>query len=245
MSRRRIKRGMVLAAGLGKRMRPITDRLPKPLVEIAGQSLLDRVLDRFDDAGLERVIVNTHHLADQIAAHLEGRTRPKIVLSHEDTLLETGGGVAKALSHFGEAPFVVANSDALWLDGYVPAIERLTRSWDDKRMDALLLMHPTVAAIGYDGRGDYHMDPGGRMRRRRELEVAPFLYAGVQILHPRLFADAPKGRFSLNLLYDRAEEAGRLYGLRHDGKWFHVGTPDSIGLVEAGLKGLDPTYHWV
>ncbi len=241
----KIKRGMALAAGLGIRMRPITDRMPKALVQVGGRTLLGRVLDHFAAAGIAEAVVNTHFFADQVVDHLAGRKKPRIILSHEDDLLETGGGVSQALPHFGDAPFVVANSDALWLDGYTSALERMAERWDDGRMDALLLLHPTVAAVGYEGRGDYFLDPSGLVRRRREDQIAPFLFAGVQILHPRLFADAPKGKFSLNVLYDRAEEAGRLYGLRHDGLWFHVGTPESIDVVEARLKGMDPSQDWI
>jgi len=222
---------MVLAAGLGKRMRPITDRIPKPLVEIGGRSLLDRALDRLEDAGIARAVVNAHHLAEQIVEHLKSRTRPRIEISIEEELLETGGGVAKALPRLGES-FVVVNSDIMWLDGKVPALHRLARIWDAERMDALLLMQRTASAVGYEGLGDYVLDPLGTPRRRREREIAPFLFAGVQILHRRLFEDAPQGAFSLNLLFDKAEKTKRLHAVVHDGEWYHVGTPEALGVTE-------------
>ena len=251
MSRRKIKTAMALAAGYGLRMRPITDRMPKPLVAVGGRTLLDRLLDRFAEAGVETAVVNTHYKGEMIAEHLAGRERPRIVLSPEETLLETGGGVANALpllgvdENFKGRPFFVANSDAIWVDGYRPALERLARQWDGRRMDALLLLVPTATIWGYTGRGDYGLDPDGTARRRREREISPFLFAGVQILHPRLFRDAPEGKFSLNLLYDRAEAAGRLHGIRHDGAWYHVGTPDSIPEVEAALAGRSHRLDWV
>jgi MurNAc alpha-1-phosphate uridylyltransferase len=222
---------MVLAAGLGKRMRPITDRIPKPLIEVAGRTLLDRALDRLEDAGIERAVVNAHYFAEQIVEHLKSRKRPRIELSIEKELLETGGGVAKALPRLGES-FVVVNSDIMWLDGKVPALHRLARVWDPKRMDALLLMQRTASAVGYEGLGDYVLDPLGTPRRRREREIAPFLFAGVQILHRRLFDGAPTGAFSLNLLYDKAEKAKRLHAVVHDGEWYHVGTPEGLGVTE-------------
>jgi MurNAc alpha-1-phosphate uridylyltransferase len=227
---------MVLAAGLGLRMRPITETLPKPLIEVGGRTLLDRALDRLEEAGVDKVTVNLHHLGSLIEAHLAPRSKPAIEFSHEAELLETGGGVAKALPRLGDGPFWVANADVLWLDGPQPALERLAEAWDDARMDGLLLLHATVDAYGYRGRGDFLADPLGRLVRRPECEVAPFLFTGVQILHPRLFADAPAGPFSLNRLYDQAIEAGRLYGVVHDGEWFHVGTPDGLAEAETYLS---------
>jgi N-acetyl-alpha-D-muramate 1-phosphate uridylyltransferase len=231
---------MVLAAGLGKRMRPLTDNMPKPLLRVAGRTLLDRVLDRLADAKLERVVVNLHYFRETMAAHLAGRRTPPIELSPETDLLETGGGVRHALPRLGSGPFIVANADVLWLDGKVPAVARLIDAWNPDTMDALLLLHPAVTAIGYDGAGDYFIDPVGKLRRRRGNEVAPFIFAGVQILHPRLFKDAPEGAFSLNVLYDRAEKAGRLWGVRHDGLWFHVGTPQGLAETEAELGAPGP-----
>lgn len=230
-----VKNAMVLAAGVGQRMRPLTDSKPKALVDVAGRSLIDRALDRLGDAGVRNCVVNLHHMATLLQRHLQARATPQIVFSPEETLLETGGGVKHALKLLGQEPFFVVNCDALWLDGPRPALEMLARLWDDARMDALLLLQPAVAAIGYDGPGDYFMEPDGLLRRRIEERVAPFVFAGVQILSPRLFEDAPEGAFSLRDLYDRAQAAGRLYGLRHDGLWFHVGTPAAVALAEAAL----------
>jgi N-acetyl-alpha-D-muramate 1-phosphate uridylyltransferase len=231
-----ITTGMVLSAGLGLRMRPITDKIPKPLVPVAGRCLLDRALDHYAEAGLTRAVVNTHHLADQIKAHVAGRARPPIELSHEPQLLETGGGVLNALPLLGEAPFFVANSDAMWLNGPVPALTRLARAWNGAVMDALLLVSVIPGTLGYEGRGDFYMDGVGRLKRRLERGIAPFLFTGVQILHPRLFAGEAPGKWSLNRVYDKALAAERLYGLRHDGAWYHVGTPAGLAAVEARLK---------
>jgi N-acetyl-alpha-D-muramate 1-phosphate uridylyltransferase len=228
-------RAMVLAAGKGLRLRPITLSRPKPLVEVGGQTMLDGVLDRLADTGVAEAVVNAHYLGQMIESHLQGRTRPRIHLSHEEALLETGGGVKKALPLLGEEPFFVINGDILWRDGKVPALRRLAEAWDGARMDALLLLQPTATAVGYEGLGDFVMDQLGRLRRREEGEVAPFLFAGLQILSPGLFAGTPDGPFSLNLIYDRALAAGRLYGLRHDGAWYHVGTPEDLQRVEAAL----------
>lgn len=226
-----IATAMVLAAGLGTRLRPLTDTLPKPLVSVAGQTLLDWALDRLADAGVERAVVNLHHLGDKIEAHLNDRARPTIAFSRETERLETGGGIARALPMLGAGPFFAVNADVLWLNGPGDALDRLARHWDDETMDGLLLLHETVFAFGYDGDGDFFVDADGRLKRRPERELAPYLFTGVQILHPRLFKDAPAGMFSLNVLYDRAIEQGRLYGLIHDGEWFHVGT--AAGLAEA------------
>lgn len=233
----RIHRAMVLAAGLGLRMRPITLTTPKPLVEVAGRTMLDRALDHLARAGIEDMVVNTHWLAERVKEHLAGW--PEVRLSHEPDLLETGGGVAKALPLLGHDPFFVANSDIIWTDGQSPALERLVQAWDTYKMDALLLLMPTAKAVGYEGKGDFFLDANGVPRRRRDPEVAPLLFAGVQILHPRLFEGCPEGKFSLNVLYDRALEEGRLYGLVHDGNWYHVGTPEALPEVEALLRGED------
>lgn len=228
---------MVLAAGHGKRMRPLTDATPKPLLEVSGRPLLDHILDHLRRAGIGRIVVNLHHLGEAIERHLAGVEEPEILLSWERAqLLETGGGVKAALPQLGAEPFFVVNGDVVWLDGVVPALRRLAAVWDPERMDGLLLLHPTITAHGYDGEGDFMMDPQGRLRRRDEREVAAFLFAGVQILHPRLFKGAPEGAFSLNRLYDQAIEAERLYGLRHDGEWFHVGTPEALRLADELLR---------
>jgi MurNAc alpha-1-phosphate uridylyltransferase len=226
--------GMVLAAGLGLRMRPITDRLPKPLVPLGGRTLVDHALDRFDAAGVERAVVNTHYKGEMLARHLAARRKPQITLSPEDELLETGGGVLQALPLLDDV-FYVANSDVFWLDGTTPALLRLARAFDAERLDALLLLQRTVTALGYEGPGDFIADPLGKLRRRREREVAPHLFAGVQILTKRLFAGQKPGKFSLNALYDRAIAAGRLAAIVHDGEWYHIGTPAGLVLAEARL----------
>ena len=230
------RRAMVLAAGLGKRMRPLTDTLPKPLVAVAGKPLLDHVLDRLTDAGVEHAVVNVHYLGEKIVDHLKPRDRPKIAISDETgVLLETGGGVVKALPLLGDAPFYHINSDTIWIDGVKPNLVRLAEAFDPARMDALLLLAPTAGSIGYDGRGDFAMTPDGVLERRGERAVAPFVYAGAAILSPRLFDGAPQGAFSLTVLFDRAIEAGRLFGLRLEGLWMHVGTPKAIGEAEAAI----------
>ncbi|PWC33553.1 nucleotidyltransferase family protein [Azospirillum sp. TSO35-2] len=223
---------MVLAAGLGLRMRPLTDHRPKPLIPVLGRPMLDHALDRLARAGVARAVVNSHYLGSMIGAHLKDRAKPAILLSPEDTQLETGGGVKKALPLLGSAPIYTVNADIFWLDGPTPALRRLAAHWNPDEMDALLLLMATTRSVGYEGLGDYHMDPLGRLTRRAERELAPFVYAGVQIVKPELFAaDTPDGAFSTNLIWDRAQAAGRLFGLAHDGLWFHIGTPD--GLKEA------------
>ena len=227
---------MVLAAGKGLRLRPLTETTPKPLVEVAGRTLIDRVIDRLVDAGVRRVVVNVHYLGEHIERHLDDRNGPEIHFSRESELLETGGGVRHALPHLGPGPFWVANGDVLWLDGPHPALARLARLWDDRQMDALLLLHATVDAYGYGGPGDFVIDPLGRLARRPEHHVVPYLFTGVQILHPRLFEGMPAGAYSLNVLYDRAMAEGRLYGAVHDGEWFHVGTPEARADAERFLN---------
>ena len=234
---------MVLAAGKGLRLRPITLSRPKPLVEVAGQAMLDGVLDRLAEAGVAEAVVNTHHLGHMIEGHLMSRKAPRIRISREEALLETGGGVKKALPLLGSRPFYAINGDVIWRDGKTPALRRLAEAWDEAAMDVLLLLQPTASAIGYEGKGDFGMDQLGRLRRRKEGEVAPFLFAGLQILRHSLFAETPDGPFSLNLLYDRALAAGRLRGLRHDGAWYHVGTPEDLARVEAALApGGEPAF---
>ena len=230
-------RAMVLAAGFGTRMRPLTDALPKPLVPVAGKALLDHVLDRLADVGVTTAVVNVHYMADAIEAHLKGRTRPSIVISDErGELLDTGGGVVKALTLLGDAPFFHVNSDTIWIEGVMPNLNRLAAQFDPDQMDAALLVAATTASIGYEGRGDFSMMPDGRLRRRAEREVAPFVYAGAAILSPKMFAGAPAGKFSLNKLFDRSLEAGRLFGLRLEGTWMHVGTPAAIKAAEVAIS---------
>ncbi len=228
---------MVLAAGLGTRMRPLTDRIPKPLVPVAGKALIDHVLDRLADAGVARAVVNVHHMAEQIEQHLAYRTRPQIVISDErGLLLGTGGGVARALPQLGHAPFFHINSDTIWIDSVQPNLARLAETFDPDTMDALLLLAPTAGSIGYAGRGDFAMAPDGRLQKRPEQEVAPFVYAGAAILSPALFTGAPSGEFSLTALFDRAAGAGRLHGLRLEGLWMHVGTPEAVAAAEAAIR---------
>jgi MurNAc alpha-1-phosphate uridylyltransferase len=229
-------RAMVLAAGLGTRMRPFNGQVPKPLVQVGGKCLIDHVLDRLAAVGVERAVVNVHYLADEIERHLAARRRPQIVISDERAaLLGTGGGVAKALPELGAAPFFHVNSDTIWIDGIKPNLSRLGDAFDPAAMDVLLLLAPTAESIGYGGRGDFMMLPDGRLRKRAEQETVPFVYAGTAILAPALFAGSPAAAFPLTLLFDRAAEAGRLYGLRLEGVWMHVGTPDAVAAAEAAM----------
>jgi N-acetyl-alpha-D-muramate 1-phosphate uridylyltransferase len=226
-------KAMVLAAGLGLRMRPLTDHMPKPLVRIAGRPLLDHVLDKLGAAGVDEAVVNVHYLPDQIIDHVASRKSPRVIISDErNQVLGTGGGVVKALPLLGAAPFFHVNSDTLWIDGVQSNLMRLADAFDPSRMDILLLMAPTASSIGYSGRGDYAMLPDGALRKRREHQVVPFVYAGAAILSPRIFADAPKGEFSLTKMFDTANEQERLFGLRLDGVWMHVGTPDAVNAAE-------------
>lgn len=237
-----VSRAFVLAAGLGKRMRPVTATVPKPLVEVAGKALLDHALDRVAEAGIGTAIVNVHYLPDLIEGHLARRAEgpsegPATIVSDErGALLETGGGIRKALPLLGDAPFAVLNSDSFWLEGPASNLRRLIETWDAPRMDGLLLVAPTTTSLGYEGAGDFVMDADGRLERRGERAVAPFIYAGVAILNPGLFADTPEGAFSLNLLFDRAIAARRLFGMRLDGQWLHVGTPEAIRAAEERVK---------
>ncbi len=226
-------KAMVLAAGLGVRMRPLTDRMPKPLVSVAGRPLLDHVLDKLGDAGVSQAVVNVHYLPDQIIEHVRDRNRPRVIISDErNQVLGTGGGVVKALPFLGNAPFFHLNADTMWFDGVRPNLTRLAEAFDPARMDILLLMAPTASSIGYEGNGDYAMLPDGALRKRKEHQVVPFVYAGVAIMSPTIFAGAPEGEFSLTKMFDAANEQERLFGLRLDGTWMHVGTPDAVGAAE-------------
>jgi MurNAc alpha-1-phosphate uridylyltransferase len=228
---------MVLAAGLGKRMRPLTATRPKPLVVVAGKPLLDHVLDRLKAAGVKRAVVNVHYLADALEAHLKHRVQGiDIIVSDErERLLETGGGLVNALPLIDEDPFLVVNSDNLWVDGPADSIRSLAARWNDAEMDALLLLVPLARANCHKGRGDFHMDGSGRLTRRKPGRVAPFVFTGVQIVSKRLFEGAKTEPFSLNVLWDRAIEKGRVFGLVHNGLWFDVGTPPAIKRTEAVL----------
>ena len=231
------KRAMMLAAGLGKRMRPLTATTPKPLIEVAGRALMDHGLDRLEAAGVEEVVVNVHYLADLVEVHASRRQRPRVHVSDErGALLDTGGGIAKALPLLGPEPFYLVNSDSFWIEGVSPNLARLANAWDETRMDGLLMLAATVPAVGYDGPGDFMLDGDGRLSRRPASKISPFAYSGAAILHPRLFDGAPEGRFSLNVLFDRAIEAGRLFGVRMEGVWLHVGTPEAIGEAEAAIQ---------
>lgn len=228
---------MILAAGLGKRMRPLTASQPKPLVRVAGKALIDHALDRLAEAGIAKAVVNVHYLADALEAHVLARETPKVTVSDERALLlETGGGMAKALPQLPD-PFFALNADNIWLDGPRNAFHDLSRRWDPEAMDALLLVVPHARAENFRGPGDFHMDPKGRLARRRDGRIAPFIFTGIQLVSHRLLRGAPDGPFSTNILWDRAIAEGRLYGLVFAGLWFEVGTPQAIRPTEEALTG--------
>ena len=231
---------MIMAAGLGKRMRPLTATRPKPLIEVNGKALLDHVLEKLRAAGVTKVVVNVHYLADAIEAHLVTRGHGlEVIISDERRLLmETGGGLVKAAPLIDSDPFLALNSDNLWIDGPADTIKLLASHWDGARMDALLLLVPQARALGHRGLGDFHMDRTGRLRRRERSHVAPFVFTGIQIASKRLLRDAPDGPFSTNILWDRAIEEGRAFGAVHQGLWFDVGTPQSISFTEAALENV-------
>lgn len=234
---RRIRTAMLMAAGLGKRMRPLTATRPKPLIRVGGKALIDHALDRLEAGGIERVVINVHYLAEQVEAHVrKRRTRMEIVISDERAqLLETGGGLIKAAALLGDEPFLCANADSLWIDGPTDSIALLADMWDEARMDALLLMVSHARATCHGGPGDFHMDPIGHLSRRKPGHIAPFVFIGVQIMSPRLLRDPPSEVFSTNIFWNRAMAAGRLYGVSHQGLWFDVGTPAAIPVTEAWL----------
>ena len=229
---------MVLAAGLGKRMRPLTASQPKPLVRVGGKPLIDHALDRLAEAGVAKAVVNVHYLADALEAHVSERKAPSVSISDErDLLLETGGGLVKAeRAGLLPDPFFSVNSDNIWLDGPRDAFGDLSRGWDPNKMDALLLLVPHSGAFNYRGKGDFHMDAVGKVSRRRSGRVAPFIFSGIQLVSHKFLEDAPEGPFSTNVLWNRAIEAGRLYGVRFTGQWFEVGEPSAIAPTEAALK---------
>jgi MurNAc alpha-1-phosphate uridylyltransferase len=225
---------MILSAGLGTRMVHAGNSLPKPLVVLAGKALIDHMLDRLAAAGVQRAVVNVHHQADRIEQHLRGRTRPKIEISDERPgLLDTGGGVKKALPRLGGGAFFICNTDSVWIEGVGGNLSRLAAVWDEERMDCLLMLAPAARSLGYHGRGDFQLESDGRLRRREaEQEVVPFAFAGVSLAHARLFAGAPEGPFSLNLVWNKAIAAGRAFGVRMEGVWMHVGTPAALAEAE-------------
>ena len=225
---------MILAAGRGERMRPLTDSMPKPLIPVAGSSMLDRAMKSLADHGVRDVVVNVHHLGERIAAHLDGRAQ----IVREDRLLETGGSVKNALPLLGDGPYFILNGDGLWRDGPRPMLSRMEAAWDPARMDALLLLHPLATAIGREAkdRGDYFLDADGRAHHRAAAAAAPYLFASVSVCDSRLFHESPDGPFSLLKLWTRAEANGRLFGLVHDGAWFHVGTPQALAEAETVLR---------
>ena len=226
---------MVLAAGLGKRMRPLTASQPKPLVRVAGKPLVDHALDRLAEAGVARAVVNVHYLGDALEAHVLERAAPKVTISDErEQLLETGGGMVRAQGLLPD-PFFCINSDNIWLDGPRDAFHDLSQSWDAERMDALLMLVPHSGAHNFRGKGDFHMDTRGRVTRRRSGRIAPFIFTGIQLVSHRMLRDAPEGPFSTNVLWDRAIEEGRLFGVAFTGQWFEVGTPAAIAPTEAAL----------
>lgn len=231
-------RAMVLAAGLGTRMRPLTDQMPKPMIPVAGRALIDRILDWLAASGVQDVVVNSFYKAQMLEAHLASRTSPHIRISREDPLLETGGGIRKALPMLGDGPFFSLNSDTMCIDGRTPALQRLAQAWDDQSMDALLLVQPVGKTVGYDGQGDFILADNGVVRRTQG-KPAPYVFTGVQLLHPRLFAGAPEGPFSMNVLYNRgmAEDGTlqRVRALAHDGDWLHIGTPQELKSAEDWL----------
>jgi N-acetyl-alpha-D-muramate 1-phosphate uridylyltransferase len=229
----RLDKAFVLAAGLGTRMRPLTEHRPKPLVAVAGRPLLDHVLDRIAAAGIGEAVINVHYLADAIALHLRDRHRPRIAISDErDLLLDTGGGVAKAMPLLGAAPFLIHNSDSIWIEGATPNLQRLADAMDEGTMDALLLLAERATSRGYDGRGDFHLEADGRLRRVAKGETADLVFAGVSIGTSRLMRDAPSGPFSLNRVWDRAIAEGRLFGIRLTGTWMHVGDPVALAAAQ-------------
>ncbi|TRD10029.1 nucleotidyltransferase family protein [Erythrobacter insulae] len=227
---------MVMAAGMGKRMRPLTVSQPKPMVRVAGKPLIDHALDRLAESGIERAVVNVHYMADALEAHVIDRAIPKVTISDErDALLETGGGLIRAQAHLPD-PFFCLNADNIWLDGPRDAFRDLTSCWNPEKMDALLLVVSHVRAANFSGAGDFYMDAAGQLSRRKPGRIAPFIYTGIQLISHRLLRDAPQGKFSTNVLWNRAIEEGRLFGASFTGQWYEVGTPEAIGPTEEALK---------
>nr|WP_247711058.1 nucleotidyltransferase family protein [Qipengyuania vesicularis] len=230
---------MLMAAGLGKRMRPLTATMPKPMVRVAGKPLIDRALDRLESAGIEQAVVNVHYLAESIEAHIGKRAAPKVTFSDERAeLLETGGGMMKAKgAGLLPDPFFACNADSIWLDGPRNAFADLSAAWDPERMDALLLVVTHARARNFDGTGDFYMDGAGRLSRKKPDRIAPFIYTGIQLVSHHLLREAPEGKFSTNVLWDRAIEEDRLFGVAFTGMWYEVGTPAHIKPTEEALTG--------
>ena len=234
-------RAMILAAGLGTRMRPLTNDTPKPLVKVAGRTLIDHAIDRLIEAGVKMIVINVHYFADQMCSHVAKRDDVEIRISDEtDAILGTGGGIVRALPHFEGEPFFLHNSDSIWVEGYGRALDRLKARWNPEGMDSLLLMASLVSSMGYEGRGDFLMDADGRLISVPEGRLSPFVYPGASIIHPNLFEDAPRGVFPLLQLWEGSIERGRLFGVRLDGVWMHVGTPEALREAEAFLADLAP-----
>ncbi|KAB2941846.1 MAG: nucleotidyltransferase family protein [Hyphomicrobium sp.] len=231
---------MVLAGGMGKRMLPLTKDIPKPMVRLRGRPLIDHVLDRIAAAGVGRAVVNVHYCADKLEAHVRQRKRPQILISDErQQLLDTGGGVTKALPLLGPEPFLIHNSDSVWIEGVGSNLERLFSVWNPDIMDSLMLLASAATSLGYEGPGDFAMDKDGRLERRGERQMVPFVFTGVSIAHPRMFEGAPQGPFSINQLWDAAIDNGRLFGIRLDGLWMHVGTPEALIEAERWIESED------
>jgi MurNAc alpha-1-phosphate uridylyltransferase len=238
----RPKAAMVLAGGYGKRMMPLTKNIPKPMVQLKGRALIDHVLDRIAAAGVKKAVVNVHYCADKLEAHVNRRDQPEIVISDErQELLDTGGGVIRALPMLGDEPFLIHNSDSVWIEGVGSNLERMFSAWDPETMDSLMLLASAATSLGYEGSGDFAMDKDGRLSRRGERQMVPFVFTGVSIAHPRLFEGAPQGVYSLNRLWDAAIDNGRLFGIRLDGLWMHVGTPEALVEAERWIESEDVT----
>jgi MurNAc alpha-1-phosphate uridylyltransferase len=238
----RPKAAMVLAGGYGKRMMPLTKDIPKPMVQLKGRALIDHVLDRIAAAGVKKAVVNVHYCADKLEAHVNKRDQPEIVISDErQELLDTGGGVVRALPMLGDEPFLIHNSDSVWIEGVGSNLERMFSAWDPETMDSLMLLASAATSLGYEGSGDFAMDKDGRLSRRGERQMVPFVFTGVSIAHPRLFEGAPQGVYSLNRLWDAAIDNGRLFGIRLDGLWMHVGTPEALVEAERWIESEDVT----
>ncbi|MFN3624866.1 MAG: nucleotidyltransferase family protein [Hyphomicrobium sp.] len=238
----RPKAAMVLAGGYGKRMMPLTKDIPKPMVQLKGRALIDHVLDRIAGAGVKKAVVNVHYCADKLEAHVNKRDQPEIVISDErQELLDTGGGVVRALPMLGDEPFLIHNSDSVWIEGVGSNLERMFSAWDPETMDSLMLLASAATSLGYEGSGDFAMDKDGRLSRRGERQMVPFVFTGVSIAHPRLFEGAPQGVYSLNRLWDAAIDNGRLFGIRLDGLWMHVGTPEALVEAERWIESEDVT----